>query len=80
VKQGESRSSITLKEFLEDVELKAVFQSFSTVARDAKLFAAKQAMDGNPNCADVFVTEDGSKKSRAIGWITDVNVRHKSVA
>jgi hypothetical protein len=72
--------TVTLKELLEDVEMKAAFQSFTTVARDAKLFAVKQAMDRDSNCADVFVTEDGGKESRAIGWITNAIVLENSVA
>ena len=73
-------SDTTLKELLEDPEYKTIFQSFATVSQDAKLFTVKQAMDRTPNCADVFITEDGSKESRAIGWVTDVIVRQKSVA
>jgi hypothetical protein len=65
---------LTLKDILEVTELRNAFVAFAIVARSAKLIAVKEAMDGNPNCADAFVTEDGSRNSRALGWITDVIV------
>jgi len=77
---GASLADATLKDLLGEAELKTIFQSFATVDKDAKLITVKQAMDGNPNCSDAFVTEDGTKGSRALGWITNVVVQEKSVA
>jgi hypothetical protein len=77
---GTSLADATLKDLLAEAELKMIFQSFATVGRDTKLIAVKLAMDGNPYCSDAFVTEDGTKGSRALGWITNVIVQEKSVA
>lgn len=73
-------ANVTLKDLLADKDLQSVFQAFATVGRDARLIAVKQAMDGNTNCSDAFMTEDGTKGSRAIGWVTNVIVREKSIA
>lgn len=70
----------TLKDLLAAEDMKIIFQSFATVGKDARLIAVKQAMDGNPNCSDAFVTEDGTKGSKALGWITNVIVQEKSIA
>jgi hypothetical protein len=77
---GTQLADATLQDLLAEEELTAVFQSFATVGREAKLIAVKQAMDGNPNCSDAFVTEDGTKGSKAIGWITNLTVQEKAVA
>jgi hypothetical protein len=77
---GTSVADATLKDLLGAEDLKTIFQSFATVGKDSKLIAVKQAMDGNPNCSDAFVTEDGTKGSKAIGWITNLIVQEKSLA
>lgn len=77
---GTSLAGATLKDLLAEADLKTIFQSFAAVGKDAKLIAVKLAMDGNPNCSDAFVTEDGTKGSKALGWITNVIVQEKSVA
>lgn len=77
---GKTLATLTLKDLLDAPDLKAVAMAFTTLARDARLIAAKQAMDGNPNCSDVFVTTDGTRATAAIGWITNVMVREKSQA
>lgn len=77
---GKSLADATLKDLLAETDLKMIFQSFATLGKDAKLIAVKRAMDGNPNCSDAFVTEDGTKGSRALGWITNVIVQEKSAA
>ena len=77
---GTSLADATLKDLLAQEELKTSFQSFATVGTDAKLIAVKQVMDANPSCSDAFVTEDGTKGSKALGWITNVIVQENSVA
>lgn len=77
---GASMADATLKDLLSQEELKTIFQTFATVGKEAKLIAVKLAMDGNPNCSDAFVTEDGTKGSKAIRWVTNVIVQEKSVA
>lgn len=80
VEAGTTLTDITLQDLLSTQDLKSIFQSFATVGTVSRLNAVKQAMDGNPNCSDCFVTEDGSKATKARGWITDVIVREKAVA
>lgn len=73
-------NQVTLRDLLDFQNMASLFQSFAVVGKDAQLIAVKQVMDGNPNCADAFVTEDGSRGSRATGWITNLTVQeHASV-
>jgi hypothetical protein len=77
---GTQLADATLQELLDNEDLKSIFQSFAVVGKDARLITVKQAMDGISNCSDVFVTEDGTKGSKAIGWITNVIVQEKAIA
>ena len=77
---GTQLADATLRELLDTEDLKSIFQSFAVVGKDARLITVKQAMDGNANCSDAFVTDDGTKGSRAIGWITNVIVQERSAA
>lgn len=77
---GTDVNTLSLADLLADAALKASFEAFATVGPKARLLAAKQAMDGNPGCADVFVTQDGSRTGKAIGWVTDVIVLEQSSA
>ena len=70
----------TLKDLLAVEDLKSAFTAFAVLGKGSKLIAAKEAIDGNPNCSDVFITVDGTKGGKAIGWITNVIVQEKSVA
>lgn len=76
---GKPLADATLQELLDTQDLAAIFLSFAVVGKAARLIAVKQLMDGNANCADVFVTEDGTKGSKAVGWITNVIVQEKAV-
>lgn len=69
---------LTLKELFADDRYKLVSTAFGAVNRDAKLNAVKASMDGNPDCSDVFVTEDGTRNSKALGWITNIILAEKS--
>ena len=72
----------TLQADLEKLELEAVFKeepqlklhSFVTVAKSDDLAEAKSAMEAvkTYNCLDVLVTEDGTKKSKVVGWLTNL--------
>jgi hypothetical protein len=77
---GTRMIDVTLKDLLEAEELKSIFISFAVVGKEARMITVKQAMDGNANCSDAFVTEDGTKGSRALGWITNVMVREKAIS
>jgi hypothetical protein len=69
---------LTLADLIDDNRIGRVIAGFGTVGPDAKLNAVKAQMDGNRECADVFVTQDGTKGARAIGWITNVIVAERS--
>jgi hypothetical protein len=71
-------ASLTLADLIKDERIGRTIAGFSTVGPDAKLSAVKAQMDGNPDCDDVFVTQDGTRAGRAIGWITNVIVAERS--
>jgi hypothetical protein len=51
------------------------FQSnFVTVSREASLAEAHKGMQEMPNCLDAFITEDGTKASPLVGWVTNVQI------
>ncbi|WP_434639461.1 hypothetical protein ACMYSK_00795 [Klebsiella sp. I138] len=77
---GTSAATLTLQNLLADPALNKTFAAFAIVGKNARLIAVKQLIDGNPDCSDAFVTEDGTSGSRAIGWITNVIVQEKSMA
>ena len=68
-------STLSLKDLLEDAKIKDyIVNSFLPLASDATLADAKDLLDKNPQCLDILVTEDGTKKGIATGWITNVMV------
>jgi hypothetical protein len=71
-------AGLTLADLIKDERIGRTIAGFSAVASDAKLNAVKAQMDGNRDCDDVFVTQDGTKGGRAIGWITNVIVAERS--
>ena len=52
--------------------------SYGTLRPGATLSSAKELMDANPKCSDVIVTEDGSRMTRALGWVTNVIVSDRA--
>ena len=71
-------ADLTFKDLLDSDQYKQISTAFGVVSRTAKLNAVKILIDSNPNCSDVFVTEDGTKNSKAIGWITNIILAEKS--
>jgi len=69
--------ALSLKGLIDEPSAKDWIVSFRTVDRNAKLSDVKNHMDRDAKCADVFVTEDGSPQSRAIGWITNAMLLEK---
>ena len=68
-------STLSLKDLLEDAKIKDyVVNSFLPLAPDATLADAKDLLDKNPQCLDILVTQDGTKKGIVAGWITNVMV------
>lgn len=69
---GESLALLTLADFVADAELTHfAVDSFITVKQTTTLAEVKTLMDHLPCCSDIFITEDGSKNTRVIGWITN---------
>lgn len=71
-------TDLTLKDLLASDQVKRITTAFGVVGKSANLSAVKSLIDGSPDCADVFVTIDGTKSSKAIGWITNVILAEKS--
>ncbi len=66
-------STLTLKDLLDHDEVRNfVSRTIAFVQKDASLADAKRQMESLRKCQDVFITEDGTSDSRAIGWITNV--------
>ncbi len=70
--------ALTLEDMLKADDYRRVALAFGTVKKDAHLAAVKATIDGNPECSDVFVTEDGAKSDPAVCWITNVIVAEKA--
>lgn len=66
-------SDITLQQLFDKVpSLKVLAMgSFGTLGQDATLDTARSDMTRIKNCQDVFITEDGTKNSPVLGWITN---------
>jgi hypothetical protein len=75
---NEDAKSLSLKDLISFNDFGQIATAFGTVGKTTKLIAVKQQIDGNRNCSDVFVTEDGTKNSKAVGWITNVIVAEKA--
>jgi hypothetical protein len=71
-------TALTLKDLINDDQVGRIATAFGSVGKNANLGAVKALIDGSPDCADVFVTTDGAKSSKAIGWITNVILAEKS--
>jgi hypothetical protein len=49
-------------------------ESFATVGRESSLIDAKRVLDKIPHCRDVFITEDGTRNSPVLGWLTNTRI------
>ena len=59
-------------------QYKQISTDFGVVGKNAKFNAVKLLIDSNLNWSDVIVTEDGTKNSKALGWITNIILTEKS--
>lgn len=75
---GKKLEDLTLKNLLDDTESKRIMESFKTLSVTATLADAKILVDKDKNCADIFITEDGTPKTKVVGWVTDVKIREQS--
>lgn len=73
----EGLCTLSFQDFLDYDKNKQITINFGVLSQDAKLNSVKMLIDGNPDCSDVFVTDDGTKNGKAIGWITNVALAEK---
>jgi hypothetical protein len=70
---------LTLQDALSDEKFQStVVRGFGTIRLDDNLAKAKILIDNNPLCQDVFITEDGTPNTKALGWITNVLVMEQA--
>lgn len=67
----------TLEDLTKDDDNKSWITAHGSVSSNAKLGEVKSKMDSDPKCADIFVTEDGTPRTRAIGWVTNIALLEK---
>lgn len=73
VVKGRKVEELTLQDMLDDPEFSAKVRegAFVTIKDTATLGEAKLLMDQNRNCADIFITDDGGRTGKVLGWITN---------
>src|SRR5215510_6698235 len=68
-------STLSLKDLLEDSKVKAhTLTSSPPLGMDSTIGDRRDLLDRNPQCLDILVTQDGTKKGIVVGWITNVMV------
>ena len=80
--KGKKVEELTLNDFNSISENKIqIEKGFITVKSNINLAQAKKEMEQvqETSCSDVFVTEDGSRKTKVTGWITNQIITEKSV-
>lgn len=73
--------TLTLYDLLNDVVLGTTFRNgFITIKGTISLGDAKIIMDNKSDtkCSDIFITENGTKSSKVVGWITDKIIAENS--
>lgn len=65
---------LTLADLISDPQAAHSIGIIFTFKTDTSVINAKHTIDLNRDCADVFITEDGSKNSKVIGWVTNIMI------
>lgn len=72
---GETTSELTLNNLLSDSFFKMRGENFATIKISDSLNTAKILMENLSSkeniCSDIFVTTDGTKNTKVIGWVTN---------
>ncbi len=80
---GAVAQDLTLHDLINSTNYSEKVKGFSTVKESGSLITAKVLMEnltkGNIICSDVFVTDDGTVKTKVLGWITNVEIAKHSV-
>jgi hypothetical protein len=61
----------TVEQLLADPDLGRLIGTFATVSSTATLADARREIAKLADCKDVFVTTDGQKTGRVVGWLTN---------
>ena len=64
--------NLTLKDLVDNT--KAKLEAFGVLPPTANLADAKFLIDNTTDCSDVFVTEEGARDTKVLGWITNVDI------
>jgi hypothetical protein len=64
---------------LDDGKYKLILENgFGTIPPTSNLADAKALMDKTPICLDVFITEDGTRNTKVLGWLTNVQIMEQA--
>lgn len=75
---SDNPQAATLDDLIKNGNTDRIFERFGVVKYNATLLDAKNIIDKDRFCSDVFVTRTGEKDSDALGWITNVIVEENS--
>lgn len=76
---GKEIANLTLADMMADGYFKEVLEgSFRALRDTANLAEAKAMIDNIKTCSDVFITQDGTVNTKAIGWITNVMITQQA--
>jgi CBS domain-containing protein len=68
-------SELTLADMLDNAEMERTMRTtFAVVGPSASLRDAGEAMQQIAECRDVFVTENGGRDGRVLGWLTNIDL------
>jgi hypothetical protein len=68
-------NSLTLEDFMGQEDIKELVEdAIAFIPKDATILNAKEAMEETKNCQDVFITENGSREEKIIGWLTNNDI------
>jgi hypothetical protein len=71
---------LTLRELVDDAELKDWVANIVFVPHGTSVGEAKAAMEARRGCQDLIVTKTGSKTEPMLGWMTNVDIGRLSKA
>lgn len=67
--------AVTLEEFLEQDDIKELVEgAVAFIPKDSTILNAKEAMEEIKYCQDVFITENGSREEKILGWLTNNDI------
>ena len=70
-----SKKEDTLEKFIQSINYSIAEDSgFVVVSQKTSLKEAKEKMEKNPSCKDIFITENGTSDEPIIGWISNIRL------